>query len=319
MSADEKFDFINKAEYQYGKYCMVVLRKKRLNESEIETMMEALEVDEGFKDGVQYLLKKGSAGFGDSCAFSRALEANWKKISFQIPEGKEQEIRRIAEMNIYDYLELIRIAPEFAFYQYCQLGAILGSNGSYCGPAENPFAIEVPDLLRNGTMLFETEKIPRTIANVELFSETLLATWQEIQVIGETRKRLEEIATMTVDQYRSRILPEKAEQANYQISALAEIVGVQPEPMSEERFSDYARLFNLPQELEKRLVAYLNLKEFAKRCPKGFMVVIESYLAAEVFSSSFRRMWQQIPVREDAKKILEEIAEMTLAQYQRRK
>ncbi len=205
MSADEKFDFIDLAAYQYEKYCKVVLQKKRLSADEIEVMLGALNIDGGWKDGVRYLLETGSAGYGYSCAFSRSLERNWRRIPFPVPEGKEGIVQRVAEMDVYIFDELRSRAPSLARYQYTWLSDLLGVSESYAGSAENPFVVEVPDALRNATMLFETERIPMNLCNAELFSETLRETWMRIPLIGAARRRLEEIATMTVEEYQDRI------------------------------------------------------------------------------------------------------------------
>ncbi len=204
MSAGEKFDFIDRAEYQYEKYCKIVLGKKRLDESEIETMMEALKVDKGFEDGVRYLLRKGGTGYGDSCAFSRALKAKWQNLPFGVPEGSRETVQRLAEMDIYQYCTLRQTAPLFAKYQYMQISEILRDSEEYWAIGENPFAVEVPVLLINATVLFESDKIPMNLCNVELFSETLRKTWRDIPVIGETQRKLEQIAEMTVEQYQRR-------------------------------------------------------------------------------------------------------------------
>ncbi|MBI5001852.1 hypothetical protein HZC31_00540 [Candidatus Woesearchaeota archaeon] len=204
MSADEKFDYIDRAEYQYEKYCKIVLGKKRLNESEIEVMMAALEVEKGFGDGVRYLLRQGSSGYGDSCAFSRAMRKNWQRVPFPIPEERRDDVQRLAEMDVDTYYNVRFVAPKFALYQYKSLSDILGVNDSYCGPAENPFAVEIPDLLINATVLFESDKIPMNLCNAELFSETLRQTWRQIPVTGETQRKLEEIAEMRIEQYQRR-------------------------------------------------------------------------------------------------------------------
>lgn len=101
---EEKFDYIDAAEYQY-KELLKILRKEKFNSQEIEDILNAVDFSDIYeRKMVEYFLKQGSGGYGYSCAFRRALRKDWQVLPFSVCDEDKQRLKDIAELSLDDYL-----------------------------------------------------------------------------------------------------------------------------------------------------------------------------------------------------------------------